>query len=452
LQDKDFRNEKGETLLHRAVAARVSLDVMRFLIREQIPLEAEDASGHTALDKALVPGWPEGFEFLVHSGASQASPTLALKFYETHGKGSEKRRKAFKTLESRHQALRWFMSLERCLPGKKPQKEDSERIQSARHGPRFLPYGLRKQILTPEGQWIPFQNSEESNHLVARATQGSDTFYFKVYPELPGLEAAVSLFTQKFLGFGAPYSDVCMIRGVPVLVSQGIEGTSLAEHLIRKSPELSLLETSRVVGLMLAASLINPEDGKPANYIVEAVGSQSGTHHYQLIGVDNDHAFVPAVVRETPQKDWKGTLVPTAQVKTILFCLDAMKSPIDAALRTRIINQKLDLFLIPWLRELRHVHRSLAGLVSETEFWTLYKKHHTYLGVPFRSGALRHLYDKHRKMVELLTHNPDCTPMDILYSLEPHLAKRYDRAFQEGIQDVAERFKRVDHPFYATTP
>jgi hypothetical protein len=48
--------------------------------------------------------------------------------------------------------------------------------------------------------------------------------FFKVHSELPGLEAAAGLLTQKMLGFGAPYGDVFIIRGYPILVSQGIVG------------------------------------------------------------------------------------------------------------------------------------------------------------------------------------------------------------------------------------
>ena len=84
------------------------------------------------------------------------------------------------------------------------------------------------------------------------------------------------------------------------------------------------LDERDLSGLIVVAMLINPEDGKPDNYIVEVHPTKVG--QYRLVGVDNDHAFVPALVKEKPDK---GNLLrspqPVVQVKTILYCLDQMK-------------------------------------------------------------------------------------------------------------------------------
>jgi hypothetical protein len=141
-----------------------------------------------------------------------------------------------------------------------------------------------------------------------------------------------------------------------------------------KNPENILsLDSKSVGGMILAAMLVNPEDGKPANYVVEPFITPKGDKKHRLIGIDNDHAFVPAIVRETPEKTFMGKTIPTIQVKTILFCLDHMTQPLDPEITTRIINQKVDTFLLPWLREWRHVHRSLTDLVNDKKYLSLFK-------------------------------------------------------------------------------
>jgi ankyrin repeat protein len=137
----ETRDSQGQTLLHRAVECRLSEDALRFLISKRLPLDQKDIKGYTALDRALSSSFTEYFNILIQSGACQASPTLAVKFYNQFIKDSSDPVliRNFKILEERHQQIRWRMILERCLPRHKPKTEVSEVIQGAREGCRFLP-------------------------------------------------------------------------------------------------------------------------------------------------------------------------------------------------------------------------------------------------------------------------------------------------------------------------
>jgi ankyrin repeat protein len=79
---------RGQTLLHRAVECRLLEDALRFLISKGLPLDQEDFKGETALDRALSSSFTEYFNILIQSGAYQASPTLAVKFYNQFIKDS----------------------------------------------------------------------------------------------------------------------------------------------------------------------------------------------------------------------------------------------------------------------------------------------------------------------------------------------------------------------------
>ena len=162
------------------------------------------------------------------------------------------------------------------------------------------PSPIKDQIIAAGGI-VPY--AQHGNHIVARAvakTPFHHEMYFKVYPELPGIEEAVGTFTRALIGIGAPYTELIKLDDKPVLVSQGIQGSTLLDVMKNKPHLLKDLDERDLSGLIIVAMLINPEDGKPDNYIVEEHPMKRDK--YRLIGVDNDHAFVPAIVKEKPDK------------------------------------------------------------------------------------------------------------------------------------------------------
>ena len=109
-----------------------------------------------------------------------------------------------------------------------------------------------------------------------------------------------------------------------MLISQGIKGENLHEVLTdpAKADRIDQLDPLAFSELILASLLVNFEDAKPDNFILELL--PQGT--YRLIGIDNDHAFVPPLVKEGSS---------TVQVKCILYCHDLMQKPIHPCAKER---------------------------------------------------------------------------------------------------------------------
>ncbi|MBA3814151.1 MAG: hypothetical protein H0X26_06645 [Alphaproteobacteria bacterium] len=411
----------------------------------------------TALDVALEKKDPSTFKKLISYGASTCHPNIALKFYQRVIRTIKDPdvKQAFLKLMDINDEVRWTVCLDEMLPNYTSGQIGTP-IDTAKYGKRLLPNWVKSQIMDDNNQWLPYTN--EGNHIVCRATMGRSSgkeqaLYFKVYPELPGIEEAVGLLTRKLIRHGAPHTELININGLPVLVSHshGSKETTL-DYIMRKSPEiLKNLDEESLSGLILVAMLINPEDGKPTNYVIE--GHPTKENKYRIVGIDNDHAFVPAIVMEKPKKEfWTGKPLAVAQVKTILYCLDQMKNPVHPNIRSMFINLHADETFDEWLRELKKVNTSYSDLFLDPQDHVNFfrdKEHQSFLGIPFQKGAISHLYDKFVTLRNALNQSPDMTHMELLMKLEPRLAKRYSQASQ--LSTVKDRWDAVDADFYEKT-
>lgn len=424
------------------------------------------ASDHlTALDIALETQHSAAVKTLIESSAFLCHPNIALKFYRNVIKATQDNslKTSFLKLMNINDEIRWHVCLEEMLPpynseaksNTTPIDQQGISIATAKFGKRFLPQKIKDQILDDQNQWIPY--TQEGNHLVCRATWKNETLniehslYFKVFPELPGIEEAVGLLTRKLLNYGAPHTELLNIAGCPVLVSHshGDKDKTL-DFMLRNHPHtLNNLDEMSLSGLILVAMLINPEDGKPTNYVIEP--HPSSPKKYCIVGIDNDHAFVPAIVAEKPKKGfWDGKLIPIAQVKTVLYCLDQMKDPIHPTIRSLFINLRPDEVLDEWLRELKKVNTSYSDFFpNPKDHVTFFKEHECFLGIPFQKGAISHLYDKFVTLRDLLTKNQNLTHLDLLSKLEQRLAKRYQLV--SHLPTVKERWEAGDALFYEKT-
>jgi hypothetical protein len=412
----------------------------------------------TALDMALEKRQIPAFKELMTYGASICHPNIALKFYRdviktTHDTSLKQ---SFLKLMTINDEIRWHVCLEEMLPPYNPKaNQQGIPLLTAKFGKRLLPNTIKDQILDHENQWKPY--TQEGNHLVCRATLTNKTMnmeqslYFKVYPELPGIEEAVGLLTRKLLNYGAPHTELINIGGCPVLLSHshGDKNKTL-DYMLRHHPNiLKNLDEESLSGLILTAMLINPEDGKPTNYVLEP--HPTNLKKYRIVGIDNDHAFVPAIVTEKPKKElFSQKLVPIAQVKTVLYCLDQMKNFVHPNIQSLFINLRPDELLDEWLRELKKVNTSYSDLFpNPQDHTTFFREYQSFLSVPFQKGAISHFYDKFVTLRNLLTKNPQLSHMDLLSKLEERLAKRYELA--SHLPSPKERWEGGDALFYEKT-
>lgn len=379
---------------------------------------------------------------LIHRGASRVS--LNGRQYRSLQKNraslSSSFWEAFGVLRKRNAKVDWVVTLEEVFP--LAQQGESHVIQGASGETRRLTESILKQIDNPN-----YRVPHERRKVIQLEKNGCIAF-LKYYPELPGIEEAVGELTRSVIGFGAPYGELFRFPDrTPVWISQGIRGETLQRVLIHGSARLDRLDPVSVTQMILMAMLVNPEDGKHDNYIVEPVPDNSGL--YRLSCPDNDHAFVPAFVKSKPAPGSVFTK-PVVQVKTILYCLDLMNRPVPQA--TRDLFLKVDPLAVmkDWLHVLDRRNQRYAALYETArEASALLKDHACYTGIPFQKGMIEHLYNKWVRLQDLLGQDTAITPMRILNTLEPRLANRYRQAFASSVKKtLLERFSQVDGAFY----
>ncbi len=433
--DRETTNDQESTLLHVALECDHPIEVIQLFLTKSL-INSQDVKKITPLDISMEKNNIVAFKLLIDAGASQCSTTIASKFFQKYLRNHGLQNSCLKLI-SRNQELAWQASFELMFP----PTGDGPAVSTTHYLKRVLRTPIKDQVVENDG----FKSyAQHGNHIVARAI-GDQPFrqeiYFKIYPELPGVEESVGAFTRKLIGYGAPFTELIRLGDIPILLSQGIKGKPLIDIMRQNPTELKKLDERDLSGLIIAAMLINPEDGKPDNYLVEAHPTQQGT--FRLVCVDNDHAFVPAVVKEKPDRGSK-TVV---QVKTVLYCLDQMKNPVHSEIRSLLLDLDIDHFLEQWLRTCKELHFSYAGLFTPQEQWSNFKEQDCFIGIPFKEGHIAHLYEKFILMKDILSAHPDISHIELLAKLEPRLAKRYKEFLYEEI-DCFERFKRVDAPFY----
>ncbi|WP_232224379.1 hypothetical protein [Candidatus Paracaedibacter symbiosus] len=220
--------------------------------------------------------------------------------------------------------------------------------------------------------------------------------------------------------------------------------------------------------------LINPEDGQPANYILEELppSSPNEPKRYRLIGIDNDHSFGVTVAKK--ENEGKKSL-KFIEVKTLLFCLKEMNEILPAEVHQHFKNIAFEEILPKWLEDLGDLEKGYQALFTSEErqsflplseeeknSWAQWfrknnldnvpppENKHSYIGVAFNRETIERVYNKFKGLQNILKDNREIKPLEILKELEAPLASKYDKGFAvypRG-QDLYERFDLVDGEAY----
>lgn len=447
------RDAQGRTPLHHAVLyGQIDLPwshtQLTTLLQQGAQAEVLDGRRVTPLSLALAQGDGESVIHLIHAGATHASASPLTDFFvnQIQGKPISRLSEAFARLLSRNSTLAWHLTLETLLP----KAGTGLHLMTASFGERTLFPGLSTQLLDTTGKMkrqavygrrdVACVKREESGIALG--------LYFKKYPELPGLEEAVGRLTRKLIGHGAPFVDLANLKGEPVLISQAVTGESLQDVLKKtpdKNPEqLHHLDPQSLSEMLLVAMLVNPEDGKPDNYILQPLAEDPT--RFRLVGIDNDHAFVPAVAREQKQGLFQKHEV--VQVKSVLYCLNQMKHKVHPRVRKHFIATDPSAVLKEWLIELKDVNDRFNMLFTRDQGDTFFSNRDCFLGIPLKDTMIPHLYQKMLRMQQMLEENEAITHLDLLIQLEPQLGKRYQLALDKPCS-VLQRFEDVDGIFYS---
>lgn len=388
--DFPYQNSNGDTLLHFLIkhGAKFPDDLTEF------SLDVANHQGLTPLDIALDQKQTEPVIALIEAGAgTNCSAMRAWEFYKTEIE--EKGRptnldNAFKTLAQRNQTFAWKLARELIFS----DPEDGIPFKSLLYG--------NKKLRSDSMLWDENDNLTENPFTV---TVEGITLNFKQAPEFPGMALAIESFMQKMMGFGVPHNDLILINGNLLHISQNFEGMPLQDA---QPAQLAQLDKKRLSQLLLTTMLLNPVNGNPRNYVLQPL---FGGKTYQIVCINNDHAFV----------NQEG-------VKTILFCLNQMLEPIYSSVKEQFLRNDPAKILTDWLKHLSSMHELYNALFSEQE------RELNFIGIP--REMIGSLYRKMVNMQSILTYhreNAVFTHMDLLKMLEPAIGRRYSFNFNNNI-------------------
>ena len=475
-------------------------DIFSEVVHNISDYEMVDDSGKNFLGLACQYKHTNPFRILVEKGAGKhiIPDDKYVEFYKylliqqrvsSHNEEIKSTVSAFKRLEQRNRDLKFKMAMEHILGGILTEEiypPSSLTMIGTETGPRTLPQITRDQLCHPQTTKVHKINTE-GRGTVARSTCNEYTLYFKFLPEIPGIESAVSLLTHELIGFGTSKSELFKIphslqvsvlkdssfwRGeqlgeetihdIPVLVSLGIEGPLLKKALetpIDPATGINILQNldqDSLYAMILVAMLTNPEDGKSDNYVVEPFPTAEGLK-YRLIGIDNDHAFVPAFAELS-------TTRVKINTKTVLYAFDEITLPIPKRILSHFKEitktERVDALLKNWLSCLKDLSARHANIFVRkdneankqsdyTHICDLFDKYKSFIGIPFAVNSISSFYTKIIKLQNALEEATrdvsTLTPLNLFMKIEPQLKDRYAEALLRlQHMNVSDRFKAIE--------
>jgi ankyrin repeat protein/Ran GTPase-activating protein (RanGAP) involved in mRNA processing and transport len=306
---------------------------------------------------------------------------------------------------------------------------------------------LPPRLLRSEAQSLfaeaALQNREASDTAygtsLVRSFQG---IHFKRNPYAPGVEFMVSTLGQLLFGRGITPSELIKVldtRGfsLPYLASRTVVGVELG-HIIREHPDyLDHLRMDNFSAMVVLSLLIDPQDGKPDNYMAEMQIAGQLTS-IEIIGIDNDIAFgEPRIYRHTTG-DYQGK--PFVTVKNVLYFFPQMAAPLDTTLRKSLLELEPAVLLLTWLQALQDKNQHYQQLLEEGVFTTEEfrggKTRGMHLPIRLRPGTVTRLYQKLCALQAHLNEHPEATHQALFQALEPDLFQHYQAIQTEHHHDI----------------
>ena len=349
--------------------------------------------------------------------------------------------------------LKWRLDLERLFPDSWGQAnsypEKAQEIKGVWLKDKIVPDVVYAQLFDEQGCFKEGKKNGKAlpgRSMVNYYPEDNPIIYFKKDPELPGYEYAATDFMRRMGIEAIPFSELTMFydastkKQYPVVLSQAIGG-DLVSDIWHNNELFKDLDPYHTGLSIIAAMLINTEDGKEDNFVLSTDGKK-------LIPIDNDHAFVPGTVWQKEESffslgAWK--VQGTVQTKNLLFCLDMMDKPIPDSVRTKFLNVDPDTFLEEWLQQLVVVNDKYQHFFPD--FKEFYPQ--TIMRVPLSKEYIAQVHWKMHFIQKLLKRDCNLTYLNILESIEPYIAKSYKLALRdETKKTLKKRFLSVTQGYY----
>ncbi len=469
-------NKLSDEQTHSAVV------LLEALLAQGANLEAKDTVKHeTALDKTVKHGrekW-HWFEALVEKGAGvHANGLMIVQRVMQLGVAQQPSlRDVLYQLAERNLSVAWGLSQQVWQVATGKESSSTVVVRGMDVGNVVMPAAIAKVLFDSQRRFNLGGESADYGRRVVKAIDDGDVcWHVKENPEMPGIEMAVKLFSQRLFGEHTAPNELFSFfdekdNPYPVLISQTVSGKAHNLQTVLNEPAcakvvLSQLHPQYTCEQLLLAMLVHPEDGKPDNYHVFPMTTTRADGkvitHYRLIGIDNDHAFVKPVRLEENAVTKKVTRV--LQVKSVLFCLDNMRQPVHSAVRQRLLAIDPEPFLQAWLTHLMGYQAQSTVLfdkrVRERLFagggwWEKFSRRErlpVVVTVPFPDKAIAAIWDRLVLLQTVLRDNPLMSHLQLLKAMTPALGIRYEEAFElyEKPFEVVARFHDIAKNHYST--
>ncbi|WP_213156197.1 hypothetical protein [Neochlamydia sp. AcF65] len=430
-------------LINRASYASSRFSVLLAkLVKRGADLDYPDLlrQGETPLEKAMAEDNLSLFIELAKNGAgAKAHPSKILKFVNKHAHYPHLVQ-ALSCLEAQLPAFAYLRSLAVFTTKATGQGFEWEGVDSGKA--QLHPQVVQQLPLDAGLEFYKLPRTYGRSAVVA-VSYLHRKLHFKPYPEMAGMEYAVGRLHRLIIGHGVPEAELFKCYNMrrnpyPLLVSETSEGKNL-EDVLKAGSTLTHLDLHRVHNMMLLAMLVNPEDGKPDNYILQSFTNHQGEKKDQLVSIDNDHAFLPSF-----SKDGK------LKVKCILFCLNQMYTALHPETRKLFLKIKPLEILQTWLKNLDEQQQRYERLFNEKErdYVYAYNKQKPVISILLPPKTIVRIYQKLTCMQRAIESNAVLTPLELLFRLDPSLGKYYAHLLQDIAASPYERFLKGPGHFY----
>ncbi len=452
----------GVSPLHYAV--QYCTIAIPILIESQFRFDLKDDIGRTPLDLAIALRNIPAVKALLLAGAgSFVELKGALEFIEGN---SNTNPDLCQGLLKQNVELQWNLALikvsqkEKTYQGNDKKMQAEEILLEGIDGLRYLTIEARKQIFQKGvAAGFPRENlygRHNTVKLFCSIGNGMQVgIHLKEYPEFFGREVMVHHLAKHLFGFITPPVSLWRLnklegfwtkskKGYPVLASRLIAGGTLRDAIDYHPHQLTQLDKQSVSEAIVLAMMINSEDGRADQYMLEPY-SLGSVIKYRIVSIDNERAFVRPIALDANGREIAGPA--GLQVKNILFCLDEMLEPLHERVIEKILAIDPYKLLTSWLEDLKKEQDTISGtkspmkaaLFNETE-----RKDLAAIGVNldlvFMPSLVIDIYQKLIRLQTALKRDPLVTGLDLLHAALPNLAIRYRKAFREQ-NTVDARFR-----------
>jgi tetratricopeptide (TPR) repeat protein len=410
------------------------------------PEQRDETFPHTLLEETVKNNFPESFIALCSLGAGRSSePEILHSFIDSYvnprheNVDTEMRpamMKVITLLAQQNSRFAWKLAL-RGLIQDTPPSDMAIAVEGAVSGRGYLSPVATSQIFSPSGKIIKM--NQYGRHIVSKIKINKQAIYVKFFPELPGVEEAIRMLAVQLFGGCTAQSELFRFQDrdgqiYSILMSQEVPGQNLHEVLMnRRDDFLMKLDSYRFTQLFFLSLLVNPEDGKPDNYILSPYISKDCKASYQIICIDNDHSFVPPIVKEKGARK--------IQVKTIVYCLEQARHLLHPKAIQEFLKLPPERELTSWLEKLNYRQLRYEQLFPYKERQSLLDTE-SVTQIPFPRGSMAELYCRWRRMQEVLENTPNISGLDLLIRVEPILGIQYKSMFDRW-PSAMERFHGI---------